>query len=89
MYANTATLPSLVPALIVCDLQRLESLKMQLNTVTLKIAETAENRKNYELNIAHLKVDLVAFRCLALRVYASEDIQLSNCWLNIVMILIF
>lgn len=34
---------------------RLEALKMQLNTVTIKIAETGENRKNYELNIAHLK----------------------------------
>lgn len=35
--------------------QRLKALEMQLNTVTIKIAETSENRKNYELNIAHLK----------------------------------
>lgn len=35
--------------------ERLASLKMQLNTVTIKIAETGENRRNYELNIAHLK----------------------------------
>src|SRR5690348_7965056 len=28
---------------------------MQLNTVTIKIGETGENRRNYELNIAHLK----------------------------------
>jgi len=35
--------------------ERLNALKMQLNTVTIKIAETGENRRNYELNIAHLK----------------------------------
>jgi hypothetical protein len=35
--------------------QRLKALEMQLNTVTIKIAETGENRRNYELNIAHLK----------------------------------
>lgn len=35
--------------------KRLDELKMQFNTVTIKIAETAENRRNYELNIAHLK----------------------------------
>lgn len=34
---------------------RLQNLQMQLNTVTIKIAETSENRRNYELNIAHLK----------------------------------
>jgi hypothetical protein len=28
---------------------------MQLQTVTIKIAETSENRRNYELNISHLK----------------------------------
>lgn len=36
-------------------MERLNALKMQLNTVTIKIAETGENRRNYELNIAHLK----------------------------------
>lgn len=35
--------------------EQLKSLEMQLNTVTIKIAETSENRRNYELNIAHLK----------------------------------
>lgn len=35
--------------------KRLQALNMQLNTVMIKIAETGENRKNYELNIAHLK----------------------------------
>jgi alpha-tubulin suppressor-like RCC1 family protein len=35
--------------------EQLKSLEMQLNTVTIKIAETSENRKNYELNISHLK----------------------------------
>lgn len=34
---------------------KLKDLEMQLNTVTIKIAETSENRRNYELNIAHLK----------------------------------
>lgn len=34
---------------------RLNELEMQLNTVTIKIAETSENRHNYELNITHLK----------------------------------
>jgi len=34
---------------------RLSALKMQLNTVTIKIAEAEENRRNYELNISHLK----------------------------------
>jgi hypothetical protein len=28
---------------------------MQLDTVTIKIQETEENRRNYELNITHLK----------------------------------
>merc|ERR1712006_41139 len=31
------------------------SLEMQLNTVTIKIAETEENRRNYEMSITHLK----------------------------------
>lgn len=35
--------------------ERLERLKMQLNTVNIKILETAENRQNYELNITNLK----------------------------------
>jgi len=35
--------------------ERLNELEMQLNTVTIKIAETSENRHNYELNITHLK----------------------------------
>jgi len=35
--------------------EQLKGLEMQLNTVTIKISETSENRKNYELNIAHLK----------------------------------
>mmetsp|Transcript_7386 Transcript_7386/g.11267 ORF Transcript_7386/g.11267 Transcript_7386/m.11267 type:complete len:432 (-) Transcript_7386:46-1341(-) len=35
--------------------ERLNDLEMQLNTVTIKIAETSENRHNYELNITHLK----------------------------------
>lgn len=34
---------------------KLKALEMQLNTVTIKILETAENRKNYELNITNLK----------------------------------
>jgi chromosome segregation ATPase len=34
---------------------RLEALKMQLNTVTIKIGETGENRKNYDLSRLHLK----------------------------------
>jgi len=33
----------------------LNQLTMQLDTVTIKILETAENRRNYEQNIAHLK----------------------------------
>ena len=33
----------------------LKSLSMKLSTVTIKITETEENRKNYALNIAHLK----------------------------------
>lgn len=36
--------------------QRLNSLQMKFNTVAIKMAETEENRKNYELNISHLKV---------------------------------
>ena len=35
--------------------QQLKTLEMKLDTVTIKISETEENRKNYELNIAHLK----------------------------------
>jgi hypothetical protein len=35
--------------------ERLESLKMQLNTVNIKIDETKENKINYDLNITHLK----------------------------------
>ena len=35
--------------------QRVQNLQMQLNTVTIKISETSENRRNYQLNIAHLK----------------------------------
>ena len=38
------------------DNDKLKGLKMQLNTVTIKIAETSENRQNYETNINHLKV---------------------------------
>lgn len=34
---------------------RVKALEMKLNTVTIKITETEENRKNYALNIAHLK----------------------------------
>ena len=34
---------------------RLNNLHMQLSTVNIKLAETSENRRNYELNIAHLK----------------------------------
>ena len=33
----------------------LNSLHMKLSTVTIKITETEENKKNYALNIAHLK----------------------------------
>ena len=29
---------------------------MKLDTVTIKINETEENRRNYAVNIAHLKV---------------------------------
>jgi hypothetical protein len=35
--------------------EKMKGLEMQLDTVTIKINETEENRKNYELNIAHLK----------------------------------
>lgn len=35
--------------------RRVSDLKMQLETVNIKIAETEDNRRNYELNIAHLK----------------------------------
>jgi len=34
---------------------RLKALEMKLSTVSIKINETEENRKNYALNIAHLK----------------------------------
>mmetsp|Transcript_2410 Transcript_2410/g.4500 ORF Transcript_2410/g.4500 Transcript_2410/m.4500 type:complete len:1051 (+) Transcript_2410:95-3247(+) len=34
---------------------RKQALEMKLNTVTIKITETEENRKNYALNIVHLK----------------------------------
>lgn len=34
---------------------RVKTLEMKLNTVTIKILETEENRKNYDLNISHLK----------------------------------
>ena len=37
-------------------LSRQQALQMQLDTVTIKITETEENQKNYDLNIAHLKV---------------------------------
>lgn len=53
---------------------------MQLNTVMLKIAETAENRKNYELNIAHLKEeDFEHFNQLrALRKQAADNTGLHR-----------
>lgn len=35
--------------------KRVNDLEMQLDTVNIKIAETEDNRRNYELNIAHLK----------------------------------
>jgi alpha-tubulin suppressor-like RCC1 family protein len=35
--------------------KQLNTLEMKLDTVTIKINETDQNRKNYELNIAHLK----------------------------------
>jgi hypothetical protein len=35
--------------------ERVKTLEMQLDTVTIRISETEENRRNYELNIAHLK----------------------------------
>ncbi|MES1910326.1 MAG: hypothetical protein MHM6MM_002938 [Cercozoa sp. M6MM] len=35
--------------------EELQRLTMQLDTVTIKIAEAEENRRNYELNISHLK----------------------------------
>jgi hypothetical protein len=34
---------------------RLSTLQMQFNTVMIKLSESSENRRNYELNIAHLK----------------------------------
>lgn len=34
---------------------RLSTLQMQFNTVMIKLGESSENRRNYELNIAHLK----------------------------------
>lgn len=39
--------------------ERLQALAMKLNTVTIKITETEENRKNYALNISHLKEEEV------------------------------
>jgi alpha-tubulin suppressor-like RCC1 family protein len=39
---------------------RLKKLEMKLNTVQIKIAETEENRSNYQLNIAHLKEEEIA-----------------------------
>jgi hypothetical protein len=43
-----------------CELldARLKELKMQENTTQIKISETVENRRNYEQNIANLKVPL-------------------------------
>lgn len=35
--------------------ERVKELEMQLNTVTIKIGETEENRSNYITNISHLK----------------------------------
>ena len=63
--------------------EKLKGLEMQLDTVTIKINETEENRKNYELNIAHLKEEELDrfFQMEALRkqVYlAHNDCYLEN-----------
>jgi alpha-tubulin suppressor-like RCC1 family protein len=53
----------------------LKALKMKLSTVTIKITETEENRKNYALNIAHLKEEELErfYQLEALRKQCSEN----------------
>lgn len=50
----------------------LKALKMKLSTVTIKITETEENRKNYALNIAHLKEEELE------RYYQLEGLRKKN-----------
>jgi alpha-tubulin suppressor-like RCC1 family protein len=54
---------------------RLKALEMKLNTVTIKITETEENRKNYALNISHLKEEELErfYQLEALRRQMSEN----------------
>ena len=53
----------------------LKALKMKLSTVTIKITETEENRKNYALNIAHLKEEELErfYQLEALRKQCAEN----------------
>lgn len=57
---------------------------MQLNTVTIKIAEVAENKKNYETNITHLKEEDFEHnnKLKALRQAASDQNSLRKAQLQ-------
>lgn len=59
---------------------RLKALEMKLNTVTIKITETEENRKNYALNIAHLKEEELEryYQLEALRKQCTENDAFSK-----------
>lgn len=59
---------------------RLKALEMKLNTVTIKITETEENRKNYALNIAHLKEEELEryYQLEALRKQCGENDAFSK-----------
>jgi hypothetical protein len=57
---------------------RLKALEMKLNTVTIKIAETEENRRNYALNIAHLKEEELE-RYYQLEALRNKCAEYDNC----------
>jgi chromosome segregation ATPase len=49
-----------------------ETLQMKLNTVTIKILETEENKKNYKMNITHLKEEEL------IRHYQLDDLRKAS-----------
>ena len=61
--------------------ERLKALEMRLDTVTIKINETEENRRNYELNIAHLKEEEFE-RYFQLEALRSQLAQIDDTWVK-------
>jgi septal ring factor EnvC (AmiA/AmiB activator) len=58
--------------------KRINDLEMQLDTVNIKIAETEDNKRNYELNISNLKEEELEnlMKLDALRRAITENLNL-------------